>query len=281
METDYISLDEAKGIVVTILDAFDAFCREHNLQYWISDGTLLGAVRHGGIIPWDDDVDVCMPTKDYMKFLELVGQGARVAEHMDVVAFELQDEYYRPWARVYDNRTELVDGQGQHLGQRCDMDLYPFIDVFPLMGFSDKSWKRTLQTKRLFIKMRMLSLVSGPKQIEGRALPRMLKSLMRPIACAFGQKRLMKSIQREYAHPNRETFSNPLLGEIYDSIGFFIPSELYTETTALEFEGRTYPAPARYKDVLSIEYGDFMQLPPEDKRHIEYETVARWKAGTK
>lgn len=282
METkDYISLEEAKSVAVSILNEFDAFCKKYGLQYWLSDGTLLGAIRHEGFIPWDDDIDVCMPTKDYMKFLELIRCGMLVADHIDIVAYELQAEYYRPWARAYDNRTELIDGQGMHLGQRCDMGLYPFIDIFPLVGFSDKRWKRNVQTTRLTVKMRMLSLVSGPAHIQGRALIRLLKVAIRPFARLLGQKRIMKSIQREYSLASRDTFSNPLVSIIYDNIDFFIPSQLYSQTGMVKFEQGVYPAPSHYEEVLRLEYGNYMLLPPEADRHVEYQTIARWKVDPK
>jgi len=76
-----LSMDEMKAVELELLKTFDAFCKTHGLRYWLSDGTLIGAMRHKGFIPWDDDVDIQMPKQDYYELVRLVNEGAVIGEH--------------------------------------------------------------------------------------------------------------------------------------------------------------------------------------------------------
>ena len=98
---------------VDILAAVDKFCEQNNIRYSLSSGTLIGAIRHNGYIPWDDDIDLMMPRADYDRFISTFNG---VVEHLSVMAPELNANYYAPYANVYDNRTHLNEGCNGHRG---------------------------------------------------------------------------------------------------------------------------------------------------------------------
>ena len=130
-----ISDEDMKVLALTMLKDVAKFCDDHNIKYYLCGGTLLGAVRHKGFIPWDDDIDIMMPRPDYLRFLELYnGTNPRYV----VKGIENDDRYWRPFAKVFDLHTELdepiynVKGLTNHV----------FLDVFPVDGIPDDTFTR-------------------------------------------------------------------------------------------------------------------------------------------
>ena len=138
-----IGIDERRVIELGILEKFDAFARENGLAYWLFWGTLLGAVRHRGFIPWDDDIDIAMPQRDYLRLLELVRENPAAMPGVRLNAFELNRSYARPFAKLCDVRTVLFE----------DFDLSYVdegvcLDIFPLVPASDDEAARRRMRKR-------------------------------------------------------------------------------------------------------------------------------------
>ena len=130
-----ISDEDMKALALTMLKDVAKFCDDHNIKYYLCGGTLLGAVRHKGFIPWDDDIDIMMPRPDYLRFLELYnGTNPRYV----VKGIENDDRYWRPFAKVFDLHTELdepiynVKGLTNHV----------FLDVFPVDVIPDDTFTR-------------------------------------------------------------------------------------------------------------------------------------------
>ena len=104
-----ITKDERCEIDLGLLEKFDAFARENGLTYWLFWGTLLGAVRHKGFIPWDDDIDIAMPQHDYLRLVELLRQNPTAIRDAYLNAFEIDRGYARPFAKLCDSRTILFE----------------------------------------------------------------------------------------------------------------------------------------------------------------------------
>ena len=125
MDRKYINVEELKHIQLDMLSDIAEFCEQNNIKYFLAYGTLIGAIRHKGYIPWDDDIDICMPRPDYDKFLSLYNKKDSAYK---AVAFELDENYKLPFAKVNDTRTVMWETM-------YDQDVFGvYIDVFPLLS---------------------------------------------------------------------------------------------------------------------------------------------------
>lgn len=127
-----LELEDLKRIEFEMLCAFDDFAKKHGLCYWLIYGTLLGAARHKGFIPWDDDVDIAMPKNDYYRLVELVNNGERICDHIDLDACGVQNCIpYRPFAKLFDRRTSVVQNE---LVPMKGVNEAVWIDIFPSLA---------------------------------------------------------------------------------------------------------------------------------------------------
>ena len=233
-----------------ILDYVHQFCEKHGITYFLSSGSLLGAVRHGGYIPWDDDLDIYMPRKDYERLL---------AEFKGNEQFKLLDpakeiHYYYTFAKVVDLRTKMVEQETE------GYEIGVYIDVFPVDYVPDnmKERERVYRRKKLLYKIRRCKISSNnPLQsrlayIVYRCWPMTVKQIERKI------RRLI--VLEEPTH----TVCN--MTEAGPSIKGCFPAEDIASSVDIEFEGKLYKTMAGYKDYLKRTYGDYMTLPPVEQR---------------
>ncbi len=135
-----IEIEELKRLQVDMLKCIDDFCVSNGIKYSLSSGTLIGAVRHQGYIPWDDDIDIMMLRDDYDRFVQMFNGSY---SHLSLLAPELDWGYYAPYANVFDNRTLLQEGNNGHRG----MQLGVKIDIFPIdfVAVDEFTYKKDLQ----------------------------------------------------------------------------------------------------------------------------------------
>ena len=148
MDRKRMTLEEHKKVMLNILVEFAKFCDEHKLMYYLDAGTLIGSVRHKGFIPWDDDIDVNMPQKDYDQFVALTRQTqGRMTERLLV---EYPEDTIYPFLKISDDRTVLVE-----FPDKNPMEVGVYIDVFPKYGIEDKK----ISTKAFCGLCHLLSLI--------------------------------------------------------------------------------------------------------------------------
>ncbi len=265
-----ITIEENKKLLVEILNALDDFCREKGLTYYIDGGTLLGAVRHQGFIPWDDDIDVVMRPKDYEIILKTFNENR--SDPFRLICLENDPAHIWLHAKVIRTDTLLredVWGDNPDIGVNIDIfrvDFLPedleacrrFLGKPPLM-FRLAEWKMTrLSKKRSWIKNGLILLsrifcpVSNRKMAE-RAVAR----------------------NRAFSAEKEGTWCAVLDGG--SGVVEITKSAAYDSTVLLPFEGRMYPAPVGYDERLRNLYGDYMQLPPVEKRITHHAVNAFWR----
>ncbi|GBG97258.1 LicD family protein [Lactococcus termiticola] len=269
-----ISSQELKKIQLDMLAFIDQTCRQEQINYSLGGGSLLGAVRHGGFIPWDDDIDLVLPRADYERLLERFMQ-------------ELPDEYgliyyksrptYLPFAKLYDKRTYFTSKlDNLNRGTGVFIDLFP-MDVLPGDATERAKFKKEVAKAAIDLTSSNptgLDYASATKPIYfiGKVLlwgPRHLKNKGKARYCAEKVDLLMQSY-REKDTPYVGYAYSGYSGECFDKAIF----EAYEDVA---FEELTVRKLVNHDSYLKALYGDYMTLPPEDERvnHSYYQWF--WK----
>ena len=261
-----ISLEELKVIQLNILEDVHRFCMDNCIRYSLAFGSLIGAIRHNGYIPWDDDIDIMMPRPDYDRFIHSFNG---YFQHLTVDAPELNWDYYAPYGNVYDNRTLLLEGANGHRG----LDLGIKIDVFPIDGVPDSEEEYELVRNRIWTLNGILYAKRLKIQI-GKNLPfvrRKIKYILKSYS----------SIQKEIAgilasHPySTSCYVDELAFNPYLKRQSRVLSAVFDSYIDVTFENRSFRAD--YDTFLTNVYGDYMTLPPKDKQTPHHGFTAFWK----
>ncbi|EHF01303.1 hypothetical protein HMPREF1008_01783 [Olsenella sp. oral taxon 809 str. F0356] len=257
-----LTIDEIHSVGRTLLAEFDSLCRSHDLRYDIVGGTLLGAVRHHGFIPWDDDVDVSMPRPDYERLLVLCLEGkASLPAKRSVVS--LRDETFpRHYAR-YVSHAVLRDAR-----YASDDDCPYFgLDIFPHDGVPADDIAFYHQVKHIERLRRILLLSTSRKGMSNRGKKVALaKDMVRPFLKLYGSYRIAKRLDAVCSQLPFETAE--FVGGITGMYGLkerWAKADMLPQTS-FEFEGLELLGYRNYDKYLSNIYGDYMQLPPEEER---------------
>lgn len=257
-----IELKEQKQIQLDILDSVTNFCEQHGLRYWLAYGTLLGAVRHRGYIPWDDDIDIHMPRADYERFLEIYGKN----QEYKIITPQTNSNYTVPFAKVFHAGTIMEELKYTS----CVFGVY--IDIFPLDGVLNVSQAAKCAQCRRFLFVKSNAFVSDQSLVRKLRLA-ITKALLFPFSKRFFLNKIHK-VATKAAFDDSENvcsmYSRAAVKEI-------MPRSVFAGDRRLPFEGRMLRVPQDYDKYLTCNYGDYMQLPPEEKRASTHESKAFWK----
>lgn len=255
-----LTLREMQLAELDILIAFDKICRENGINYTLDGGTLLGAIRHKGFIPWDDDVDISMARPDYEKFYKLV------TENKDVLPDNLEfipdrgENARIPFCKIVDKNFSIVS----EIGECCD-NLW--IDIFPFDGYP-KDDKKALAYWKKVRKYRRIVLYNYANCSKKKGLKKIALKLFSVYARAYGAARAIGKIEKlvkKYPYEGAECIG-PVRWSLY-GIKTRLPADSFESFVSVEFEGKEFMAIEKWETYLKGMYGDYMQLPPEDKRH--------------
>lgn len=259
-QCDY--LDKLHGILLEILDYVAAICDKHGITYVLCEGTALGAYRHKGFIPWDDDLDIAVPRSDYDKLLRLVRDDK---SSCFVVQDELSDpDYFQPFAKIRKRGTKFIESYAEGLYKENGI----WIDVFPMDHVDNASG---LIFRLKYVGIKYLSHISKFKNCKslykekwGR-VKYLLDCVISSPALVMSNQTLLSTIRRICSGSISQTETDKLI--VWDDWIWVIESEMILPPKTLEFERRAFPAPSKIEDYLKVCYGDeYMCLPPEENR---------------
>lgn len=256
-----LSLEELKAIELDILKTFDAFCKENNIKYFLSHGTLLGAIRYKKFIPWDDDVDVLVPREDYERLLSLFEDSERYR----LYSHEKNEEYLFPYAKICDMTTRKDEFGYKGLSLGVDMD------IFPLDAWDNDLEKAKNEVKALCKNRFYLGLTKLKKPDSVNPLKRFVKGTVMIWCKLFGSKYYLDQIIKESKKHKAE--NSVYLGNkawcVYKERDI-IPARVFADTTEVEFEGLLFPAPVGWDEYLTCMYGDYLPEPPKEKQKTHH-----------
>ena len=258
-----ITPDELKTIQLDLLRKTADFCEQNGFRYFLCGGTLIGAIRHNGYIPWDDDIDIAMPRPDYDRFVQTFNQPDNYCQ---VVDLDTDINYPYAFAKVYDNRTILKE-----LYYKGEIGVY--IDLFPADGVKCVNQIRKIMRLHKILHTKRANYYK--RTISKKIINTFGKMLLLPFS-AHQIATWIDNECRKYAFgsvPKAGLIANPL------GVGEMVDKHVFDGDVYQEFEGRLYRVPAGYDAWLRSIYGDYMQLPPVEHRVTHHTFQAWWKDG--
>ena len=254
-------LNTMKALETEMLATFVEVCHKLSLRYYMVGGTLLGAVRHQGFIPWDDDIDVAMPREDYEIFLR---EGQKyLPEHLFLQNLDTDPGYLMNFAKIRDNRTTFVE----YAVRKRDMHHGVFIDIFPLDGYPEgEKAQKKMDFHQLIHKYRLRAAVEVPKEAQHSLPVEVGMRCVSALTCLIQPNFRKAQVAREQRH--RAAAGSSLWANYCGAWGKkeIMPAEWYGQGVELDFEGLKIKGPEHWDKWLTQVYGDYMRLPPVEKR---------------
>lgn len=258
-----LNQQEYQQVALSILLRIDRLCRAHQLTYMLCYGTLLGAVRHQGFIPWDDDVDIIMPREDYQALAVLIRETDCGLNFLNI---ETCPQTIYPYGKVCDVRTMAYEHNFRHVE-----GYGVFVDVFPMdyLPQDERAWRAFRQRHIWLRKLITHSARTGFTRTQSRWLnAKRAAALLVGRMC--GTRRLICGLNRRCL-ARRPT---ERVGVVWD---LSFPAQCARNTTEVTFEGHRFLAPEHPDRVLRELYGDYWQLPPPEQRIPKHDMVCYWK----
>lgn len=251
--------------ILNIFREFKRICDENGLRYFAIGGTCIGAIRHKGFIPWDDDLDVAMPWEDYMKFRTLAAK--KVREPFELFDSNEHKHSLVRFLKLHNKNTTFIEEYQENNGDRYTGI---FMDIMPITGFPDDD---SIKDK-FFKKCIWYSKLNAACRFEVTHKPTLKSKLfsIATIPLTIGKPFNYYSLKyEEYIAQNRFGETSRVLfpwripvRAPYKNV---FPYEIFKESVEVPFEDTTIRVPKEYDRYLKMDFGDYMKLPPEEKRH--------------
>ena len=261
------STKEIQNKMLEILVYFKKFCDENHLQFTLCGGTCLGAVRHKGFIPWDDDVDVFMLREDYEKLQSLWEKNADTSRYACVRSNDTINIHHSA-TEIKDNHTTFINCHSVH----DDIHHGLMIDVIPIDGVAPSKWAKIAQMidAMIYCCFNFQRLPEHKSKLIYYATKIALGVFRSPKI----RYKFWKSAERRIArYGTAGSESVASFGEGATIMKMRFPREWFEKPAYLEFEGHSMPVPADYDEYLKISFGDYMQLPTEEERVARHTAV--------
>jgi len=240
-------LRKAQLIMLDMLIEFDAICKKHQLQYWLDSGTLLGAVRHHGFIPWDDDIDLSMPVEDYTKFLEIA--ETELSSDIFLQTSQTDKNFKFDYLKLRSNKANIVEFHEK--GEQIKYHQGLFVDIFPMLAIENTETNKNLYFNTLE-KIRNASSTSLHTP-DGNDDP-------------VKRAHLIASLKQQHRGWENDKSKVIYSGEMPDVAAWFDIKEIFPLSN-MEFEGHFFSTPNNPSHYLDAIYSfDYRKIPPENKR---------------
>ena len=252
-----IEIEEYRQILVGVLSTIDRLCNEHHLRYFLCYGTLLGAVRHQGFIPWDDDIDIVMPRDDYNKLAEVICAGHY---GINFIRIETNKDTIFPYGKVCDVRTHVkqknfreVEGYGA------------FVDVFPCDYLEEEDNKRLKEGKKL---LNLFKVAEHSSRVRFNKTDSFITNFKRTFAFVASRpistRRVIEKINQRCQKNNKTP--NGKLGVVMWGDKLVFTEDDFSCPSEVLFEGKSFRGPQYPEELLEKRYGDWKKLPQVEEQ---------------
>ncbi|VEG71545.1 LPS biosynthesis protein [[Pasteurella] aerogenes] len=264
MSNQILKLIQRKEL--NIFKEFIRVCNKHNLNYYILGGTLLGAVRHKGFIPWDDDIDIGMPRQDYEKLMRI--DASEFLSPYKLVSEMNTPSFTKAFMNLQDSSTKLIMTYSNE-----ELDASLWIDIFPIDGLPKNPIKKWLHEQNYLFSRMLVQLSQFDKIVNQNKLDRpFIEKLIIKLASVISIERILKyeMCQKRYLsviskYDMNEYYSGNYTGAY--KLRELVPTEYFGDGVMLQFEDIQVRGPQKYHEYLEAIYGqNYMQLPPEESR---------------
>lgn len=263
-----VTLSERKKITVEILENIAIFCEENNISYYLAYGSLLGAVRHNGFIPWDDDIDIWMFRDDYNRFTKLFNKNLN--PNYVLVNMNNADNYNLAFSKVYDKRTDLTDGGYKTPALGINVDIFP-------LDFLSSDLQQAKRMVKQVKKWKILLKLQSANVRKDRNIIINIGIIISRMICRKSVLYLIEKKIQKYNIIIDSKYCGNLTTLPYGDREI-LKKEWFDNTIRVCFENKTFKAPIGYHEVLKNIYGDYMVLPPKEKQ-VQHANIAYWREG--
>ncbi len=254
-------------VQLEIMDEVHRVCVENDICYYIIGGTALGAKRHGGFIPWDLDIDIAMPRKDYEKFAKVSTE--KLSSKFAYRNFKSVSSFIPPHALVCMKNTEVIFRYGKFNPKEEVREIY--LDIFPL-DTAPENYKLQLKQAEKLSKLKRLKVLKRGYNFNNNIIKRTAKWFVSNILIIKSMDQInadFDKLCRTYEGSNSPYICS--MASHYSYKKQCMDKKIYGKPTLIKFEDRSFYAPERLEEYLTIIYGDYMKLPPESERNINLE----------
>lgn len=265
-----INLDKLKKCQLEILDVVDEFCKKNNINYWLDSGTLIGAVRHNGYIPWDDDIDIGMLRKDFEVFEQKFNE---FYSNYKVYSIDNNRNFWFPYAKILKMDSIFYEpNKEEGIEYKINIDLFIYDDVV-----MDNKIISKMMRKRDFLKKIRVDIIFNKTLInkyksEKFSIKKYYKLLFLNLIKIIPLNMVLLSMSKnakKYAD-----YDCDIAGNFLGYSNFVFEKKWVTKTINHKFEKKNYPIPIDYDKFLKAIYGDYMKLPPVEERTFHHEFEA-------
>lgn len=262
-----VDIDELRGCALKLYKYYSEFCKEHGLKHFVCGGGCLGAVRHKGFIPWDDDIDVFMPREDYEKLSRIWGQYGDLKNYT-LCRTDKDINYHDCGMLLKDNNTTFINKHSVNE----DIHHGYMMDIIPLDGYAPSKISRLKQV----IAASVYSLFNAQRLPDNQGF--LVRTISGIILGVFRGKRIRykiwskaQQIMTRYSWEYSDYITELVTGFRYMKNKY--PKYIFDHAITVKFEDDVISIPVGYKQYLRMVYGNYLQLPPEDERVLKHNVV--------
>lgn len=263
-----LDLHDQQERLTEMLIQFDIFCREHNIEYFLAFGTLIGAIRHNSMIPWDDDIDILLKREEYEKLLTYNS----INEEIDIVSYKTNTEkYYHPFSQA-----NLIDNTTQRISHSTKVDTNQglFIDLFPLDSIPDNEYEDEKLLKQILWidRIRSLCIAKYDYPIKYRRIRKLIGN------CLFFVNPVKLAKKMDILSQKYNSVKTKQIGVVkIDFVHSRWDRTFFDKRVEHLFSGHYLMIPSEYDNILNASYGDYMTPPPEEKRVVRHPADVCWR----